>query len=203
MNQVREAAKAGIPTGYYSQGLATAAAAAKSLGIDTSALGVDPAAVGNIQSAQKTLGVVAGAILQQAIGKGGQITDAKIEHFIHTQPGIETDPHAIERVLNWARSQFVYENEMSVAAMKEAADSPTGTLPLNWQARYYRDKGFAPIYDPGSGEMRQPEGQQPTREPPPGPPTTAPVNASARKADTVYQTPKGPLKWTGTGWVAP
>jgi hypothetical protein len=203
MNQVREAAKAGIPTGYYSQGLATAAAAAKSLGIDTSALGVDPAAVGNIQSAQKTLGVVAGAILQQAIGKGGQITDAKIEHFIHTQPGIETDPHAIERVLNWARSQFVYENEMSTAAMKEAADSPTGTLPLNWQARYYRDKGFAPIYDPGSGEMRQPEGQQPTREPPPAPTTTAPVNPTARTAGTTYQTPKGALKWTGTGWVAP
>jgi hypothetical protein len=51
--------------------------------------------------------------------------------------------------------------------------------------------------------MRQPEGQQPTREPPPAPPTTAPVNPTARKADTVYQTPKGPLKWTGTGWVAP
>ena len=92
---------------------------------------------------------------------------------------------------------------MCTAAMKEAADSPTGTLPLNWQARYYRDKGFAPIYDRGTGEMRQPEGQPPTREPPPGPPTTAPVNASARKADIVYQTPKGPLKWTGTGWVAP
>lgn len=203
MNQVREATKAGIPTGYFSQGLATAAAAAKSLGIDTSALGVNPEAVGNIQSAQKTLGVVAGAILQQAIGKGGQITDAKIEHFIHTQPGIETDPHAIERVLNWARSQFVYENEMSTAAMKEAADSPTGTLPLNWQARYYRDKGFAPIYDPGSGEMKQPEGQAPSREPPPGPPATAPVNPSARKAGATYQTPKGPLQWTGTGWVAP
>jgi hypothetical protein len=200
MNQVREAAKSGIPTGYFSQGLATAAAAAKSLGIDTTALGVDPAAVGNIQSAQKTLGVVAGAILQQAIGKDSQITDAKIQHFIHTQPGIETDPHAIERVLNWARSQFVYENEMSVAAMKEAAESPTGTLPLNWQPRYYRDKGFAPIYDPGSGEMRQPEGQQPTREPPPGPPPTAPVNPSERKADTVYQTPKGPLRWSGGEW---
>ena len=203
MNQVREAAKSGIPTGYFSQGLATAAAAAKSLGIDTTALGVDPAAVGNIQSAQKTLGVVAGAILQQAIGKDSQITDAKIQHFIHTQPGIETDPHAIERVLNWARSQFVYENEMSTAAVKEAADSPTGTLPLNWHAKYYRDHGFAPIYDQGSGEMKQPDGQQPPREPPKGPPPTAPVNPSERKANTVYSTPKGALTWTGTGWLAP
>jgi hypothetical protein len=200
INQIHEATRGGIPTGYFSAALANAAAAAKSLGIDTSRLGVDPAAVGNIQSAQKTLGVVAGAILQQAIGKGGQITDAKIDHFIHTQPGIETDPMAIERVLNWARSQFVYENEMSKSAMTEAASSPTGTLPLNWQARYYRDKGFAPIYDPATREMQQPDGRTPSREPRP---SMAPVNPSERKANTVYDTPKGDLKWTGTGWVAP
>jgi len=200
MNQLREASKAGIPTGYFSQWLATGAAAAKSLGIDLSALGVDPAAVGNIQSAQKTLGVVAGAILQQAIGKDSQITDAKIEHFIHTQPGIETDPKAIERVLNWARSQFVYEHEMSKAAMDEAAGSPTGTLPLNWQARYFKDKGFAPIYNPGTGEMQQPEGQGPSRSPPASFPT-APVNPAAREANKTYSTPRGPLKWTGTGWL--
>jgi hypothetical protein len=44
-NQLREAAKGGVPTGYFSQGLATAAAAAKSLGIDTSSLGINPARV--------------------------------------------------------------------------------------------------------------------------------------------------------------
>ncbi len=31
----------------------------------------------------------------------------------------------------------------------------------------------------------------------------APRDASQRTAGTVYQTPKGPLKWTGTGWVQP
>ena len=205
MNQLNEAAKGGIPSGYFAPWLANVSAAAKSLGFTgtLSALGIDPAAVGNVQSAQKTLGVVSGAILQQAIGQDSQITDAKIQHFIHTQPGIETDPQAVQRVLNWARSQFVYENEMSRAAMTEAASSPTGTLPLNWQARYYRDKGFAPIYDPASHEMQQPDGQAPGRQPPSGPPATAPVNPTARTANTTYQTPKGPMKWTGTGWVAP
>lgn len=29
----------------------------------------------------------------------------------------------------------------------------------------------------------------------------APMNPKARKAGTVYQTPKGPMTWTGTGWL--
>ena len=205
MNQLREATKGGIPSGYFSGALANAAAAAKSLGIDTSALGVDPKAVGNIQSAQKTLAVVSGAILQQVLGGNSDITDAKLQHFIHAQPGIETDPQAVERVLNWARSQFVYEREMSAAGMKEAAKPENGgRLPTGWQARYFDQHGFAPIYNPGTGEMQQPEGAAPSREPPASvkpEATTAPVNPAARKVGETYQTPKGPLKWTGSGWV--
>ena len=205
MSQLAKASQGGINTGYFSGALTEVQSALKSLGFPTDKIpfiNVDPSAIGNIQTAQKTLAIVSSAILKQALGDS-QITDAKIQHFIHAQPGIETDPQALGRVLNWARSQFVYEGEMSRAAMAEAATSPTGTLPLNWQARYYRDKGFAPIYDPGTGEMRQPEGQAPGREPPPAPPTIAPVNPTARTPNTVYQTPKGPLKWTGTVWVAP
>ena len=205
MSQLAKASQGGINTGYFSGALTEVQSALKSLGFPTDKIpfiNVDPSAIGNIQTAQKTLAIVSSAILKQALGDS-QITDAKIQHFIHAQPGIETDPQALGRVLNWARSQFVYEGEMSRAAMAEAATSPTGTLPLNWQARYYRDKGFAPIYDPGTGEMRQPEGQAPGREAPPAPPTTAPVNPTARTPNTVYQTPKGPLKWTGTVWVAP
>ena len=130
----------------------------------TEAIGVDPNAVGNIQTAKKTLAVVSGAILQQILGPGSQVTDAKIQHFIAAQPGIETDPAALERVLNWARSQFVYEREMAAKGMEDA--SATGVLPPNWQAKYYHEHGFAPIYNPGTGEMQQPDGQAPGREPP-------------------------------------
>ena len=205
MSQLQKAQQGGITTGYFADALATTAAKLKSLGIPTdkiSFVNVDPSAVGNIQTAQKTLAIVSSAILKQALGDS-QITDAKIEHFIHAQPGIETDPQALERVLNWARSQFVYENEQSRAAVAEAATSPTGTLPLNWMAKYYNDKGFAPIYDRGTGEMQQPEGRAPAREALPGSASTAPINPNARTPNTVYPTPKGDLKWTGSGWVTP
>ena len=36
-----------------------------------------------------------------------------------------------------------------------------------------------------------------------GPPVTAPMNPSNRDVGRVYTTPKGPLKWTGTGWAQP
>ena len=36
--------------------------------------------------------------------------------------------------------------------------STTGVLPTNWQANYYDKHGFAPIYNPGTGEMEQPDG---------------------------------------------
>jgi hypothetical protein len=182
MNQLHEAAKGGINAGYFAPWLATAAAAGKSLGVDLKGLGIDPAAVGNAQSAQKTLGVVAGNILQNTIGKDSQITDAKIEHFIHTQPGIETDPQAIERVLGWARSQFTYNREMAMHAM-EHTDPNTGMLPLGWQAQFYNEKkAFAPIYDPLSGEMKQPTGQGPAADMPKTAASSPPPAPGARQA---------------------
>jgi len=176
-----EAAKAGIPSGYFSPALAQGAAMAKSLGIDLSSLGVKPEAVGDVQTAQKTLGIVAGAILQNVIGKGSQITDDKVQAFIHTQPGLEMDPNALQRILGWARSQFMFEHNMSIDAMKEAATSPTGTLPLNWAPKYFADKGsFGPIYNPLTQQSAQPSGQGPTAEGPP--PTAAPKYVEGQTA---------------------
>ena len=168
VNQIALAAKGGIPTGYFAPWMGTIAAAAKSVGGDDLAkfaAGVDPGAVGNLQTAEKMLGVVSGKILDQIIGKG-QMTDAKIQHFIHTQPGIATDPQALARVLNWARTQFVYEHEMSNAAMADAARDPNGALPLNWKAKYFHEHGFGPLFNPRTGEMGQPDGATPPREPP-------------------------------------
>jgi hypothetical protein len=198
MSQVQKAREGGIPTGYFAPWLGGVAAAAKSLGLSDplQSLGINPTAVGNVQTAQKTLAVVSGAILSQILGPESQVTDAKIQHFIHAQPGIETDPDALGRVLNWARTQFVYEQEMAKQAMHDAKD--TGTLPPGWQASYYDKHGFAPIYDPRSGEMQQPDGQAPGRTPALD---VAPVNPSSRAVGKMYSTPKGPMKWTGTGWL--
>ena len=193
MSQVAKAKAGGINTGYFAPWLSTVASVAKSLGVPTEAIGVDPNAVGNIQTAKKTLAVVSGAILQQILGPGSQVTDAKIQHFIAAQPGIETDPAALERVLNWARSQFVYEREMAAQGMQDA--SATGVLPTNWQAKYYHEHGFAPIYNPGTGEMQQPDGQAPSREPPrsaSGPPTvSSDADYHALPSGTVFLDPNG------------
>lgn len=165
IDQLHQGAAGGINSGYFAPWLATAAAAGKSLGIDLHALGIDPNAVGNVQSAQKTLAVVAGQILQNTIGKDSAITDAKIEHFIHAQPDLATDPKAIERVLGWARSQFVYNREMAMHAMEHT--DANGNLPPGWQASFYREKkAFAPIYDPLSQEMKTPNGQGPAADMP-------------------------------------
>jgi transglycosylase-like protein with SLT domain len=196
--QLDAAAKAGIPTGYFAPSLATAAAAAKSIGIKIP--GVDPSAVSDIQTASKTLAVVSGAILQNIIGKG-EITEGKIEAFIHAQPGIINDPQATHRILNWARSQFTYDHEMAMDGLANV-DPKSGQLPPGWQAGYITKHGAAPIYDPVSGEMRQPDGQAPSREPPPESKSASSAPPLAdRKVGTVYPTPKGPMSWTGTGWI--
>ena len=66
-----------------------------------------------MQTAQKTLGIVAGSILQNTIGKDSQITDAKIQQFIHTQPGIEMEPRwRCNYPLGTGRAQrFVFEHQ--------------------------------------------------------------------------------------------
>jgi hypothetical protein len=190
MSQVAKAKAGGINTGYFAPWLSTVASVAKSLGVPTEAIGVDPNAVGNIQTAKKTLAVVSGAILQQILGPGSQVTDAKIQHFIAAQPGIETDPDALGRVLNWARSQFVYEREMAAKGMEDA--SVTGVLPPNWQAKYYHQHGFAPIYNPGTGEMQQPDGQAPSREPP-----ASTASAPKTSAPPAVGTVKGGYRFKG------
>lgn len=184
LNQLHQASQGGLQSGYFAPWITKAAAAAKGLGINLETLGVKPEAVGDVQSAQKTLGVVAGAILQNTIGKDSQITDAKIEHFIHTQPGIETDPQAIDRILNWARSQFVYNRNMAMDAMKNT-DPQTGMLPPGWRSAYVAKNGaFAPIYDPLSTEMKQPNGQGPTQETP-----VKPQQASPQQQPTAASQP--------------
>ena len=196
-NQLAQAAKGGQTTGFFSPAMATAAAVAKSLGLTDAmrAVGVDPSTVGNIQSAQKTLAVLGASILQQALGKDSQITDAKIQAYEHTQPGIENDPQALQRIMAWARSQFTYERELGHAAAVEAGNNG-GILPPTFLPRYYANVGFAPVYDSVSGEMRQPDGRQPERE-------TPPPQASAPQEGATATGPNGhKIVLRGGQWVA-
>ena len=164
MGQIAKASQGGLPPGYFTPALATAAAAAKSIGIDTSKLGVDPNAVSDIQTAGKSLAVVAGSILKQIIGPNSQVTEGKIEAYINAHPDLRSDPNALQNILNWARSQYTYNREMAIDAMQNAKG---GIIPPDWEPSYYTKKGaFAPIYDPLSNEMMQPIGAGPSAQPP-------------------------------------
>jgi hypothetical protein len=196
LSQLDKAKAGGIDTGYFSGAKTNIMSGLKSLGVPTDKIpfiGVDPSAVGNIQTARKTLAVVSGAILQQIIGKDSPITDSKIEAFIHAQPGIETDPDAVRRVLGWARSQFTFEREMAQSGVNEAAT--TGRLAPNWQAKYFKEHGFAPIYNPSTGEMQQPDGGAPGRESPPSagaaPVVKSDADFHALPSGSVFTDPNG------------
>lgn len=166
LNQLHQAAQGGLPSGKVTPLVADAAAWAKSLGVDTTRFGISPDAVANVQAGAKTLAVLGGRIIQQAIGPDSQITEGKVEAFIHAHPDLANDPGAIEKILGWARSQYVFSNNMAKDAMAHA-DPQTGMIPAGWRADYARRFGFAPIYDPLSGEMKQPKtGEGPAQEPP-------------------------------------
>ena len=149
---------------------------------------------------RRRLAVVSGADYRmlEVLGPDSQLPMPRFSISYTRSLACRTQPDALNRVLNWARSQFVYEREMAAQGMKDA--SQTGVLPTNCQANYYDKHGFAPIYNPGTGEMEQPDGGAPSREPP-ATVKTAPVNPAARTAGATYTTPKGPMKWTGTGWL--
>ena len=172
IGQLNAAAAKGLPTGYFGPEWAAGLAAAKNLGIDTSKLGVDPSAVGDIQAGRKSLALVAGGIVRNILGPDSQITEGKLDQFIHATPGIETDPQALQKILGWARSQAVYNKDLASHAMSQAS-SNGGLLPPAWEAQYYAKNGFGPIYNPLTGEMQQ------ANAPAQSAPAAAPVPSSA------------------------
>lgn len=164
--QLNAAAAKGLPTGYFGPEWAKGLAAMKNLGVNTASLGVDPSAVGDIQAGNKSLALVAGGIIRNILGPDTNVTDAKVQQFVHATPGLETDPAALQKILGWARSQSVYNHDMAMDAMKNA-DPSTGMIAPNWESQYYQKQGsFGPIYNPLHGEMEQPKGQSPTATPP-------------------------------------
>lgn len=155
-----QAQKAGLPTGYFAPWMADAAAAGRYLGIDMKNLGINPEAVTDIQAARKSLAIVSGEILRDIMGQGQrQITNRDLQQFIAATPGIETDPQALQKILGWARSQALFNNNMAIAGLR-ATDPNTGMIPPGWHAAYIAKLGAGgPIFDPLSGEMKQPSGE--------------------------------------------
>lgn len=169
-------------------------AAATGLGINPASwiplIGQSPEAVTDIQVAKKSLAIVSGAIIRQAIGgTNPELTDAKLQGFVDARPGIENDPRAIFRIMNWARNQVVFQNEMANSAMDVASQTPTGTVPATFRARYLAQHGGGPTYNTETGATEQPDGQRPARD---TPYPDIPSNAAQKQQYVEGQTATGP-----------
>lgn len=168
IGQLHAASQGGINSGYFAPWVATAAAAAKNMGINLDPVNIDPSAVSNVQAAQKSLALVSGSILRNILGPDTPITDAKLQQYIHATPSLATDPQALEKIMGWARSQFVFNHNMAMDAMAHAHPE-TGMIPPGWQSQFYQKQGsFGPIYNPLAGDMKQPQGEGPPAQPPVG-----------------------------------
>ena len=183
IGQLNAAQQKGLPTGYFGPEWASGLAAMKNLGVNTASFGVDPSAISDIQAGNKSLALVAGGIVRNILGPDSQITEGKLQTFIHATPGLETDPGALQKILSWAQSQAQYNKDMALDAMHHV-DPGTGMIHPAWEPQYYAKQGsFGPIYNPLHGEMEQPKGAPPTATPAqtPAAPARADVETEMRR----------------------
>lgn len=136
-----DATKAGVPPGYFSPELAQAAAAAKSLGIDLSSIGVKPEAVQNAQLARETLVQISGEILKRLFPQ--RITNMDIKLYADALPAYHMDPAALKMILDQAESAAQYD--VNKAANMNSYRENKGTL-HGWEPQFYREKGYGPQF---------------------------------------------------------
>lgn len=111
---------------------------------------------------------------------------------------------------NRVRLSGMYQNYVKDIAKRNSdplrSTPPDPVLPMSdWikQNPMLANMGLVPSSDVADDEAADNAGTGVS------PPTTtstapqAPRDAAARQPNTIYTTPKGPLKWTGTGWVSP
>jgi hypothetical protein len=143
IQQVRQAmgkaTEGGLPAGYFSPELAQAAAAAKSLGINTKTLGIDPAAVSNQQSAQEALVQVSGEILKRLFPQ--RITNMDIKLYQSSLPHYGMDPGALDQILGLAEQQAQYD--VATGKSMNQWKSDKGTL-KGWKENWYLNSGYGP-----------------------------------------------------------
>lgn len=137
------------------------------------ALGGDPTSVTNTETFRSAIAPNVAAIMKATVGST-QISNADREFAEKAAGGaITLDKTTIKRMLGITR-------RASEGLMKSHQDRLDKIYPNTPDNRFARERALFEIQ---------------------APPQSAPQNAAERKAGTIYDTPKGPLKWTGTGWV--
>ena len=135
--------------------------------------GADPTAITNTETFRSSVAPNVAAIMKATVGST-QISNADREFAEKAAGGsIKLDKGTIKRMLSITRRA----SEGLIERHKKTLDTVYPNTP---DGKFARERALFEIQ---------------------APPAYAPQNAKERKPNTVYDTPKGPMRWTGTGWV--
>ena len=151
-----DATKGGIPPGFFSPALAEAAAAAKSLGIDLSAVGVKPEAVQNAQMAREALVQISGEILKRLFPQ--RVTNMDIKLYSDALPHYGMDPAALGTLLDQAENAAKYD--VGKAQSMNAFRADKGTL-HGWEPQFYQQNGYGPNFFQALQAAQKPAAEAP------------------------------------------
>lgn len=167
---IAESTKGGLPPGFFSPEIAQAAAAAKSMGIDLSTLGINPGAIQNQQVAREALTQINGEILKRMFPQ--RITNADVTTFGANLANYGMDPAALDPILKQAQQAAEYD--VGKAHDMLAYKGKNGQSLVGWESQFYPRAGFGPnLFDAvRSGTVPAPATRQSAPEP--SAPATAP-----------------------------
>jgi len=177
---LQQATTNGLPPGYFSPALAEGAAAAKSLGIDLSSLGIDPKAIQSQQVANEALTQINGEILKRMFPQ--RITNADVTTFGKNLAQYGMDPAALDPILNQAQQSAQYDVDKAHDMLAYKGKNNNNTV--GWDTQFYQKHGFGPdmlnavkagtVPPPGGTAANAP----PARAPAPSTPSAAPAAPS-------------------------
>lgn len=137
---LQQATANGLPPGYFSPALAEGAAAAKSLGIDLSSLGIDPKAIQSQQVANEALTQINGEILKRMFPQ--RITNADVTTFGKNLAQYGMDPAALDPILNQAQQSAQYDVDKAHDMLAYKGKNNNNTV--GWDTQFYQKHGFGP-----------------------------------------------------------
>lgn len=106
-----------------------------------------------------------------------------------------------QRDLSGARASYATQFPADYSGKRVRPDgSPAPTFEEFYNGEWRALSGKSPAKKPAKGEAAAEKGQEVA---PPDKSSTALPPVSERKAGNIYPTPRGPMRWTGTGWIAP
>lgn len=183
--------------GAGEEDLAKAAAAIKTMGASDSLVNAvargDQSAVGAVQAFSSMASIHAATQALEIMGSGSngppRIAASVLEEFKNNLSNPDKQESAIRAINALSRQQYQADFSEQQAALKDKGD------PTTWQGRYAAQINPGLIAGRNTSPAEAITQTDHVAAPAMPPPTTQ------RTAGQIYPTPRGPMKWTGTGWL--